>query len=355
MNRIILIGNGFDIAHGLKTNYADFIHWYWKEWGNRLLSSSNRVESDEFCSFSLRDYSGYTRWYLIRDHYFQKNAMSSTEFIQYVKKDKNLCEFKYKSPFFEQINKNIETKGWVDIENEYYELLINTKSFSNHYLSLNNQLNILKDKLVRFLTFEEEKERKLIIEIKERIYRPVERTEMAVGSNPSLMKYPCRNIMLLNFNYTNTPEMYLADNSTVNYIHGKLDNPESVIFGYGDELDENYKRLKEQHDIECMRHVKSIRYLEHDSYRRMLEFIESDPFQICIMGHSCGNSDRTLLNTLFEHRNCVSIKPYYYQKPDGTDNYSELTININRNFTAPKLMRDLVVNKEYCEQLTHDE
>lgn len=25
MNRIILIGNGFDLAHGLPTSYADFI------------------------------------------------------------------------------------------------------------------------------------------------------------------------------------------------------------------------------------------------------------------------------------------------------------------------------------------
>ena len=26
MNRIILIGNGFDLAHGLRTSYADFIN-----------------------------------------------------------------------------------------------------------------------------------------------------------------------------------------------------------------------------------------------------------------------------------------------------------------------------------------
>ena len=28
MNRIILIGNGFDLAHGLPTSYADFIRGY---------------------------------------------------------------------------------------------------------------------------------------------------------------------------------------------------------------------------------------------------------------------------------------------------------------------------------------
>ena len=83
----------------------------------------------------------------------------------------------------------------------------------------------------------------------------------------------------------------------------------------------------------------------------MLDFIESDLFQVCIMGHSCGNSDRTLLNTLFEHRNCISIKPYFYESNDGTDNYLELAQNISRNFKDMKLMRDRVVNKTYCDKL----
>ena len=117
-------------------------------------------------------------------------------------------------------------------------------------------------------------------------------------------------------------------------------------------MDEGFQKLKEKNENEALRHIKSIRYLEADNYRRMLEFIESGPFQVCIMGHSCGNSDRTLLNTLFEHKNCVSIKPYYYIKDDKTDNYLELVQNISRNFTDMKLMRDRVVNKTYCEPLT---
>ena len=28
MNRLILLGNGFDLAHRLKTSYNDFILWY---------------------------------------------------------------------------------------------------------------------------------------------------------------------------------------------------------------------------------------------------------------------------------------------------------------------------------------
>ena len=54
MNRIILIGNGFDLAHGLKTSYAHFIDWYWKEWGRLLVSSLKFTEEDDLCEFSLK-------------------------------------------------------------------------------------------------------------------------------------------------------------------------------------------------------------------------------------------------------------------------------------------------------------
>lgn len=30
INRLILVGNGFDLSHGLKTRYNDFILWYLK-------------------------------------------------------------------------------------------------------------------------------------------------------------------------------------------------------------------------------------------------------------------------------------------------------------------------------------
>lgn len=161
-------------------------------------------------------------------------------------------------------------------------------------------------------------------------------------------------IMLLSFNYTCTAQLYCKDAPifNVNQIHGKVEQPESVIFGYGDELDDDYKEITELNDNKLLTNIKSIKYLEADNYRKMLSFLESEPFQVLIMGHSCGNSDRTLLNTIFEHKNCVSIKPYFYFKEKGKDNYLDIVQNIHRNFTDMKLMRDRVVNKMYCETLT---
>ena len=351
MNRLILIGNGFDLAHGLKTSYADFIDWYWEEWGERLRSGKNILEEDHFFSFLLNNSVPAAGWYLVWLYCVKMNPArpwTNKELVDIAKGHQELCTFKSKSDFFEKICNHLQTKKWVDIEDAYYEFL----KRSNNPKRLNDDLEFIKDKLVEYLNSLQDVP--INHKIREQIFGLIEREDVAISSsdkwdNVSLPE----NIMLLNFNYTNTADKYLPklEKYSVNHIHGSLSNPDSIIFGYGDERDDEYNVLMKKNDNEYLRHIKSFRYLEAPNYRDMLAFIESAPYQLCIMGHSCGLSDRTLLATLFEHKNCVSIKPYYYKKEDGTDNYRELVQNIARNFTSPSLMRDRVVRKDRCEAL----
>jgi len=369
MNRLVLIGNGFDLAHGLNTSYKHFICWYLNQWGNHLLHGIGKEVSDGLLSMKIKDginvpdwASAFQGWYYKRQN--PSIPWNESDAFFTALKDRELCDCSFTSPLLLRIWKQV-LLGWVDIENEYFSLLTEEKMLIDkgfiapNYKELNGHLDILRKKLIDYLSIEQKREISTYREIEDKIYRPITKNEIAVADNiysgnsldeeiiPS-------NIMLLNFNYTTTPEMYMHNhnNICINYIHGRLDNPESIIFGYGDELDDSYKKLKNRNDNECLRHIKSIRYLENDNYRKMQKFIESAPFQICIMGHSCGNSDRTLLNTLFEHHFCTSIKPYYYVNEEGKDNYLELVMNISRNFTDMKLMRDRVVNKTNCEPLT---
>ena len=370
MNRLVLIGNGFDLAHGLKTRYEHFIDWYWEDWGRRLLRGQEKKESDGLCSFTLKDSINLNSWSYVWGWHYQRNnpfePWNPNEVIKIAKEDKDLCEFKYIGSFLKRINNSIETKKWVDIENEYYSMLFQQKMTQQgniimpDYQAINLQLDVLQIKLIKYLEQESKKEPLIINKIKDKIYCPIKEREISVSYKGSADKSSFKNkkpstIMLLNFNYTKTPERYITNHSTteINYIHGKLENPMSVIFGYGDDTNSRFKMLSNMDEKECLRHIKSIRYLESDQYRRLMEFVESEPFQIIIMGHSCGNSDGTLLNTLFEHKNCISIKPYfYYNQEKKIDNYLELVQGISRNFTDMKLMRDRVVNKTYCEPLS---
>lgn len=53
MNRLVLIGNGFDLAHGLKTKYEHFIDWYWEQKINEFIHELTDTLQDKLCTFKL--------------------------------------------------------------------------------------------------------------------------------------------------------------------------------------------------------------------------------------------------------------------------------------------------------------
>ena len=425
INRIILVGNGFDLAHGLATRYADFVNWYWGKCFQQLRKCNNRTYTDHLCTFILND--NYYTWLSFLYGIINPIRLpSGREFYENIKKDKIRFSIHH-TGFMERICQSIESKGWVDIENEYYTAL-NDEYFETPE-EINEEFEIVKSNLIEYLSLiQAAKITESIVQhkLQDKILAPIKISEVAISArhqlidfiqarstldeqhlinesalsihdvlNPGIdnsrtiefikdcinkmkeygtasttlienaidndivpdeMLYPNR-LMLLNFNYTSTADLYIpqsydyGNRFIINHIHGDLKDPTSIVFGYGDELDDRYSNLVKLNNNDFLQNVKSIKYLEADNYRKMLAFIDSAPYQIYIMGHSCGNSDRTLLNTLFEHKNCISIKPFYYQKEDGSDNYLEIVQNISRSFTDMKLMRDRVVNKTYCEPL----
>lgn len=324
------------------------------------------------------------------------------------------CGYEVKlSPFFDKIIEDIEDKNWVDIEYAYYEHLcgllkkldrpdeeVSKKKISKEIDGLNEEMKCITRKLVEYLQEQEDKyEDKNDFEMMLEIIRPLRSQEMAVSaekywkefvvqreqeknkekkfgytrlfySSPKYRSYDGTDVyklypekvFLLNFNYTRYIEPKFRDtlpnvlvnafdgDQIVHHIHGDLNDENSIIFGYGDDSDEMYKKLLDKNNNRFLENDKTVKYLGSARYRNFFGFIESAPFQVCIMGHSCGISDRTLLSTIFQHENCVSIKPYFYKNGDNND-YYEIIKNISRCFDDKKLMRDRVVNKDYCEPL----
>lgn len=382
MNRIIIVGNGFDLAHGVKTSYKDFIEWYLGKVIEKLKTKKVELEvqkekNENKCGVCIYEDK-------LLNIYCGGSCNSAINvidnIIDRVKKEGNIVVIRNEydilkkdySPLFERIIKDVENKGWVDIETDYYELL---KDYAlnkrGDVRQLNDELSYIEKKLIEYLkevengyfspspiikTFGEE--------IKNMIYEDISSRDVSIkyhilSRNKEQDKQNKQNrVVLLNFNYTKIADKYIEnknDGFSVIHIHGKLDDEGSVIFGYGDELDKKYKEIEELNNNEYLEKIKSVKYLERDNYRKMQAFIESEPFQVYVMGHSCGNSDRTLLNTIFEHENCVSIKPFYYAYKDkegnDRDNYTEIVRNITRNFNDKQLLRERVVNKTYCQPL----
>lgn len=55
MNRLVIIGNGFDMAHGFKTSYMDFINWYWDQRVYTFSGNTTNVSEDCLCRLVIKD------------------------------------------------------------------------------------------------------------------------------------------------------------------------------------------------------------------------------------------------------------------------------------------------------------
>lgn len=360
MNRLVIIGNGFDLAHGLKTSYKDFIRWYLDDFFNKLINKDCKfsdilldIKGDPFKRMIFKTPEMEMMNISVKEMY-EKTLIDPLDFLNQLEEKITVK----KSYFLDRILKNIETKGWTDIESDYYALLKENADNIEACKSLNNQMDFLRDKLAEYLKTQktDNHNAEILIDICKDIEKEDDIAENAIKKIKRNLGYSSylkiENIMLLDFNYTSTTELYI-DPKFINHIHGSLDNTNSMIFGYGDEMDKDFQELEDRNENELLKNTKSIKYLEADNYRKLLNFIEGGMFQVYIMGHSCGNSDRTLLNTIFEHENCVSIKPFYYKwgENEGEDDYSNISQNIYRNFKDKNLYRDRVVNKTQCEPM----
>lgn len=348
-NKLVIIGNGFDLAHGFKTSYNDFILRYIKSCIKNAIRDHNY--EDKLLILSKNDI------------YLSSSEVDSLKDLndicsKVVSNDKWI-----KSEFFSELISKQQEQNWVDIEKIYYDSLIDIyKKTQIAYIAspfeelnkLNNDFEFLRSKLKRYLDivqgdnidkFKPNFNQNFGYIIQEEWYDRFKDTD--------------KKIVFLNFNYTNTIEHYTKNANTGNtkkeliYIHGNLkDTKSDIIFGYGDEIDEHYKKMELLNNNEFLKHFKSFGYFKTNNYQNLLSFIESELFDVEIVGHSCGLSDRVLLNTIFEHDNCEAIKIHYYKNANGENDYTYKTQEISRHFNDKTKMRKRIVDFSSCQALT---
>jgi hypothetical protein len=340
MNKIYIIGNGFDLAHGLKTRYSDF-----------LLGYINKVIKE----FKKANYSMVKDGLTSLDCRYRLNEFDSLQSFKEATKRKDVT-FTWSNDFFGTIFNNACDCKWVDIEYEYFWKLLGIYKniekhrmerdyhFENLALDLNNCLDCIKCELVEYLCS---------------INPVVTNPSIQIRLKTDLGKISYNEVLFLVFNYTSTIEPYLEllniNKASIIYIHGKLGDQENpIIFGYGDEMNEYYSKIEALNINEFTRHLKSFSYLKSINYQNLTKFIDKSPYTISIMGHSCGLSDRVLLNSLLCNKNCEGIQIYYHQKSPTENDYFEKTQEISRHFPLQEKnrMRNIIVPFSHSCSLT---
>jgi hypothetical protein len=335
-SRLVLIGNGFDLAHGLKTSYKNFIDWYMCRSFTAFKTEGNYA--DQLISITTK-YSGKRSTYT-------DEPRETSEVLACINRD-DQQSITFISKFLKSIVR-LQGTGWVDIEREYFNEL--KKRFrSNDTLEETRKIQV--EKLNSDFSYIIELLTEYINTVNDdvRFCKNLSFDSAAKNFTKAFQTDEKVPVTFLNFNYTETLAKYVHDTEVI-HIHGRAEDPKGnpIIFGYGDETDAAYQEMEDSDDNAYLEHIKSFAYYKTPNYRRLIDLIDSDEFETYIFGHSCGLSDRVLLSEIFEHKNCKSIEVFYHRRSDGSDNFKEVTQGISRHFSHTKkgLMRRRIKPKD---------
>lgn len=327
MGRIIIIGNGFDLAHGLKTSYADLME-YIKEKTN---PHSQRVDHyRDGCGGIHHIFKGKENPYIS----FKYNSTKG----DYIYSDCSKNNSIYFKSLFQNFNQN---QKWSDLETLYFNLISTHQSSLQNIKLINKEFDYLKEILKDYLTN--------VIENKVGSYDFL-RDNIFESRTPDTEKV----LGIINFNFTNKLiSNYIKDlwnkpkqihnNFQLINVHGELNNSSNpIIFGYGDDNSEKYKTIQEREINELLVNFKTFQYLRNTNYKNVLGLLEIERgIKVEVIGHSCGISDKTLLKTIFEHSNVSSIEYRYHTEEKY---YFENLYNMSRIFSETSLMRNKVID-----------
>lgn len=352
MLQVLLIGNGFDLAHEAPTSFKDFSIYLIEDVFGKMF----KPNLDE-----LRQNFGNTLFTRSKDifntstnYYYLEELVQLDENLrlEIIKNNWLVIYPHLKNKLLLKLYEE-QTENWFDIESTYFRHLVSLKnklSNSNRLedrnrilkalLQLNRDFNQIEYYLKRYLSSLNIKPKKEILNFLKK-----------VGRGNGIL---ADNIFVIDFNYTQTILNYdIFYDKDLEYvpIHGTLDT--DIIFGYGNDKDQEYQDIKNLGVDEFLQNFKTQKYLLKRSYQFILEKLltKSIQFQIHIIGHSLGMTDKTLLKEIFDSENCQSI--HIYKRSDliidDIEDDSKQTGVINA-FTRLTMAATRIIDDELARQ-----
>ncbi len=343
VKNVLLVGNGFDIAHNLKTSYIDFLSlmkgWdgFYRKYKRHPLmdDASGIIEDDENCV--IDDFSALDSNIIEKLNYIIQN----NSWVKYYCK----C--------------GAEMDGWIDFEKEIdqvidiFNALINgtyhkhalTKVVFDQYCSIVGANVVLADKYrvgrIRI------KKKTLLNDLRKEFDEFIEALELYLyefvykNMNVTQLKQ-IKNInadYVISFNYTLTEKIYGIKDENVHHIHGKIREDSSVgtnnmVLG----IDE--REYDEKEFVYYMKYFQRIQKRTGIRYKKIINrrYVNSlgqsvrSPFELYIYGHSLDITDEDILKYVIgdkKNENEIALKPkkviiFYYDQAD----YEQKVINL---------------------------
>lgn len=335
MENILVIGNGFDIAHGFNTRYEDFINFcktiatvyqgfkdnqfiYQNEYNDILKEKLDKVFKEKSVSAkAIKYFSNLTP--TSETSQFIK-ACKENYWLTYVLKNKSMIGDKW-SDLEYVIAKQIEILSYIS-NNLNWHTREETMLASRYSSNLIELFKIVTEERGNNTDFHHQ------IELtKKHLYRELEELTWLLEiyltrflntktKKIELFKYlPVTK--LISFNYTDTyTRMYKKETNTVHYIHGfaskdRIKEENNMVFGIGSEI-KNVTDNDKYDYLEFQKYYQRIVKKTGNNYTKWLN--DNEQFYIYFFGHSLDIVDGDVIRKLIHCKKAKVIIFYYNQK-----------------------------------------
>lgn len=362
MNKILLVGNGFDLAHGLLTSYNDFLY-IMKNWRHFKLEYEENIKEGEF------------EKYLVNAERFDN---------QKIRELGNIIETNSWVRYF--CNCGAEIDGWIDFEKEIYPVLELFESvFHSNYTLVGCSPNIdkrdFKPNLLRIIglwdryVYDANKS-KVIVEnefstiqygiLKKKILKSLkeEFDEFIYAFEIYLHEFVYRNKdfkllkqikeinanYVISLNYTLTERLYGISEKNIHHIHGNIREDlmrecNNMVLGVDEQKNQNIDFL---YFVKYFQRIQKRTGTAYTSYVNLCLNGVMEEYELHIYGHSLDITDKDILKYTME--NACKIYIYYYSQED----FEQKVINLI-NLYGREIVEENIQSKHFDFIETSDE
>lgn len=347
MANILVIGNGFDLYHGKKTSYSDFLDFL-------IDYKDNQCGRDEELTAAIQPL--YESYCCVEpesslENYLLAVYRSNRQKQNWINLEKDIKEYVHRITSFLELKDHVPSEDFssfrdslspinltkdhrilvtssdslFDVNGKFHAKLrteyIDPLGFVNIdkvYLRLEKELSCLSQVLTYYLE----------------TYEPAVRNIEPVPQDFLAQISPIR---IISFNYTSTPtDLYNYNIDNVRYVHGSL-NSNNIVLGY-DDIDggtddlifkKYYRRL-----------VKDTDYLQgKDLVQRDMGFVSAQ--EIYLFGHSLDLSDEDFLKVIFDRAGRVHV--FYLDELDRANKIANIIKLLDKDTAIKRIVENKIV------------
>lgn len=377
VNNILIIGNGFDLSHGLPTRYTDFLslvrNWntfydampkeqelYKKDYTLPIYRTNipmpdGKIDIETVKAFSEIDPINYS-WYNLEqfDHevknnlwikYFLRNGFQKTNWIDFEKEiEKVILVVKN---FYDRLSTLRGETIMGSFDDETQRII---RDFSNNgdgfpksihqNISLND-INYSKIARLKNLVINNMKENLdgLIEALRIYFVEFVDKID-AKFTNPAISKIPEANV--LSFNYTNYITRY-NNIKNVHYIHGNLDYDDfenNMVLGINDD------NIQDNDFVYFFKYFQRIQKRTGNQYTKWLSSSDENwmlsKTVVYVFGHSLDSNDKSILSYFLDNPNVDKIVIYYHNQSTYESQVINLINMLGRDFVVENVSNEKI-------------